>query len=59
MDRLLTPEEVCQRYSIKKNTLYQWTSKNLIPYFKRGGLRFKENELEKWENRGTVDIKLI
>jgi len=43
MDRLLTPEEVCQRYSIKKNTLYQWTSKNLIPYLKRGGLRFKEN----------------
>lgn len=46
MDKLLTPEEVCQRYSIKKNTLYQWTSKNIIPYLKRGGLRFKENELE-------------
>jgi excisionase family DNA binding protein len=59
MDRLLTPEEVCQRYSIKKNTLYQWTSKNLIPYLKKGGLRFKENELEKWENGGAVNIKLI
>ena len=59
MDRLLTPKEVCQRYSIKKNTLYQWTSKNLIPYFKRGGLRFKENELAKWENGTTSSIKLI
>jgi len=59
MDRLLTPEEVCQRYSIKKNTLYQWTSKNLIPYLKRGGLRFKADELEKWENGGAVNIKLI
>jgi len=59
MERLLTPEEVCQRYSIKKNTLYQWTSKNLIPYLKRGGLRFKENELEKWECEGTSNIKLI
>jgi excisionase family DNA binding protein len=59
MERLLTPEEVCQRYSIKKNTLYQWTSKNLIPYLKRGGLRFKENELEKWENRETSNIRLI
>jgi len=59
MERLLTPEEVCQRYSIKKNTLYQWTSKNLIPYLKRGGLRFKENELEQWEGGGTSNIKLI
>jgi len=59
MDRLLTPEEVCRRYSIKKNTLYQWTSKNLIPYLKRGGLRFKENELEKWESRETSNIRLI
>ncbi len=59
MDKLLTPEEVCQRYSIKKNTLYQWTSKNIIPYLKRGGLRFKENELEQWERAETGDIKLI
>lgn len=59
MEKLLTPEEVCQRYSIKKNTLYQWTSKNLIPYLKRGGLRFKENELEKWESEGTGNIRLI
>lgn len=59
MERLLTPEEVCQRYSIKRNTLYQWTSKNLIPYLKRGGLRFKENELEKWESGGTGNIRLI
>ena len=59
MNRLLTPEEVCQRYSIKKNTLYQWTSKNFIPYFKRGGLRFRENDLEKWEGGTTANIKLI
>ncbi|PIQ90911.1 MAG: hypothetical protein COV71_02105 [Candidatus Omnitrophica bacterium CG11_big_fil_rev_8_21_14_0_20_41_12] len=59
MDRLLTPEEVCQRYSIKKNTLYQWTSKNLIPYLKRGGLRFKADELEKWESGEVSNIKLI
>lgn len=59
MDRLLTPQEVCQRYSIKKNTLYQWTSKNLIPYLKRGGLRFREKELETWENGGVSSAKLI
>jgi len=59
MDRLLTPEEVCQRYSIKKNTLYQWTSRNLIPFLKRGGLRFREAELLNWENRRVDEIKLI
>jgi excisionase family DNA binding protein len=59
MDRLLTPEDVCQRYSIKKNTLYQWTSKNRIPYLKKGGLRFKEKDLENWENIGAGNIKLI
>ena len=56
--RLLTPEDVCERYQIKKPTLYQWTSKNIIPHIKRGGLRFKEEELNKWEQNDT-DLKLI
>lgn len=59
MERLLTPEEVCRRYSIKRNTLYQWTSRDLIPFLKRGGLRFKETELEAWESRRAGDLKLI
>ena len=58
MTRLLTPEDVCERYQIKLPTLYQWTSKNKIPHFKRGGLRFREDELSKWEEK-EPELKLI
>jgi len=55
MDRLLTPEEVCQRYSIKKNTLYEWTSCNYITHIKiRGKLLFREQDLIKWEESSLV-----
>ncbi len=58
MGKILTPEQVCSRYSIRMSTLYQWTSKKLIPFLKIGGLiRFKEEELEKWEvNTGKVEL---
>ncbi|MEW6008857.1 MAG: helix-turn-helix domain-containing protein [Candidatus Omnitrophota bacterium] len=59
MGKLLTPEEVCKRYSIKISTLYQWTSKNLIPHLKiRGLIRFEEEALEKWE-RTTQQVQLV
>ena len=58
MDKLLTPEEVCDRYHITMNTLYRWTSKESIPFFKRGGLKFKEDDLNKWESKGPA-LKLI
>ncbi len=50
MSKLLTPEQICERYGISKWTLYQWTSKNLIPHLKiRGMIRFVEQEIEGWE----------
>ena len=59
MGKLLTPEEVCERYSIKRSTLYQWTSRDLIPHLKIGGLiRFKEEALEKWEIN-TEKVELV
>ncbi|HAZ10803.1 MAG TPA: DNA-binding protein [Candidatus Omnitrophica bacterium] len=59
MGKLLTPEEVCERYNIKRSTLYQWTSKDFIPYIKIGGLnRFREEDLERWEIN-TVKVALV
>lgn len=59
MGKLLTPEEVCKRYSIKISTLYQWTSKNQIPHLKiRGLIRFEEEALERWE-RTTPQVQLV
>jgi len=55
MSNLLTPEQVCERYGISRWTLYQWTSKHLIPYLKIRGLnRFREEDLEKWEEQNLV-----
>lgn len=55
MNGLLTPEQVCERYSISKWTLYQWTSKKFIPHLKIGGLvRFREQEIEEWEENKLV-----
>ena len=62
MNRLLTPDEVCKRYGIKINTLYSWTSENTIPHIKRGGLRFREADLNKWDEEsftGEPTLKLI
>lgn len=59
MEKLLTPEQVCERYSIKRSTLYQWTARNFIPHLKIGGLiRFKEEILEKWEVN-TIKAELV
>ena len=50
MDELLSLTDVCQRYRASKSTVYQWTSKGLIPYLKIGGkILFNVKDLEKWE----------
>ncbi len=52
MGEFLTLTEVCQRYGISKWTLYRWTSEGLIPHLKlRGLIRFREQDLKKWEER--------
>lgn len=62
MDELLSLTDICQRYHISKWTVYQWTSKNLIPHLKIGGkILFRENDLEEWERKSShqVTIDLI
>ena len=62
-DKLLTVEQICQRYSISKHTIYKWTSKSKIPFLKIGGLvRFRERDLEKMERDnsfGLGDTELV
>jgi excisionase family DNA binding protein len=46
---ILTLEEASQFLNIAKQTIYGFTSKRLIPHFKRGKkLYFKKSELESW-----------
>jgi len=50
---LLSIEEACQLLKLAKQTLYGFTSKNLIPFIKRGKkLYFRRSELETWLNEG-------
>jgi excisionase family DNA binding protein len=49
MEKLLTPDKVCEILGIERSTLYAWTSKKLIPYIKVNGLlRFRESEIIRW-----------
>jgi excisionase family DNA binding protein len=63
MDELLSLTDVCQRYRISKWTVYQWTSKRLIPHLKlRGAIRFREQDLKKWEESnlsGAIKANLV
>jgi excisionase family DNA binding protein len=49
VERLLSPHDICNLLSIKKSTLYSWTSRGLIPYVRVNGLlRFRESAIEPW-----------
>ena len=57
MEKLITPNDLCNRYGISINTLYQWTSRKRIPYLKAGGkVLFKEQDLLKWEESRLVAV---
>lgn len=46
---ILSIEQVCQYLKLAKQTIYGFTSKNEIPFFKKGKkLYFKKTELEQW-----------
>ena len=58
MEKLLTPEEICELLGIEKSTLYAWTSRGQIPFLKINGmLGFRESEIEEWlktKQRGDI-----
>jgi excisionase family DNA binding protein len=58
MEKLLTPESVCEILGIEKSTLYSWTRRGLIPHLKVNGLlRFREIEMTRWlksRERGNI-----
>ena len=51
MDKLLTPDELCEICKIKKSKLYKLTSRKIIPFIKIGReLRFQlEKVIERLE----------
>lgn len=63
MEKLITPEKMCEILGIEKSTLYSWTSKEQIPFMKINGmLRFSEEEIMKWlklKERGDIVAKRV
>jgi excisionase family DNA binding protein len=53
---LLNMDEVCERLSISKSTLYRLTSERRIPFYKIGGrVLFSEEILQEWIEKRRVD----
>jgi len=47
--KLLDISQLSEIINIKKQTIYDWTHKGLIPYVKVGRLlRFDLNDIERW-----------
>lgn len=48
-DKIISIEEAMVFLNLAKQTLYGFTSKNVIPYIKRGKkLYFRKSDLQKW-----------
>lgn len=49
MKKLISIDELANNLGIAKETIYQWTSMEVIPFYKIGRLvRFDEAGIDKW-----------
>jgi excisionase family DNA binding protein len=56
-EKLLTPEQLAERWDVKKSQVYRLAREGRIPVVKIGKYyRFRVDAIERWEN-GTVDTK--
>jgi len=52
MEKLFTIQQLSELIQIKRSTLYEWTHAGFIPHYKLPkGVRFREEEIEKWLNK--------
>ena len=58
MEKLLSPEQVCEMLQVKRSTIYSWVFTRKIPFVKLNGvLRFKEKAINKWVEGQAEEIK--
>jgi len=58
MEELLTVDELSKLLKFSTSTIYEWTHKDMIPYYKFGNaVRFKLSDVEKWLNKRRKSIK--
>lgn len=52
--RYIDIKELSNYISVPKNTIYYWVSQKMIPYIKRGRLRFDIREIDRWMEEKSV-----
>lgn len=53
--RLLNINELSQYLGIPKQTIYQWTSQQRIPFVKIGRLRFDKERIDRWLKEKSIE----
>jgi len=58
MEKLLTPNQVCELLQVKRSTLYSWTFAKKIPHLKVNGvLRFQEKSITEWIKKNIENTR--
>ena len=47
-DKLISLDELCNLLGVRRSYIYKLTSRNELPFFKVGGLKFSMSEIQKW-----------
>ena len=53
-DELFSLDVLCDLLKVSKSYIYKLTSKNMIPCYKVGGLKFKLSEVQKWLEKNKM-----
>ncbi len=58
MERLLTVDELSEKLSLSKSTIYDYVHRGLIPYIKiTKAVRFRPSAIERWINKKVVKTR--
>ncbi len=53
-DELISLDELCKLLKVRKSYIYKLTSRNIIPFYRIGGLKFKLREVEAWVEQNKI-----
>ena len=53
-DELISLDELCELLKVRKTYIYKLTSRNMIPFYRIGGLKFKLSEVETWIEQNKI-----
>ena len=53
-DELISLDELCKLLKVRMSYIYKLTSRNIIPFYRIGGLKFKLREVEAWVEQNKI-----